>query len=132
MATNLTSTTFTTTYKDDFIDSDNYHRILFNSGRASFKAGVTKQLDAIVNVMKKYPNANFSIGGHTDSVGRASTNQAISNKRANAVRDYLVRKGISTSRLDAKGFGEDLPIASNKTRAGQALNRRVEIKTSNK
>jgi outer membrane protein OmpA-like peptidoglycan-associated protein len=106
--------------------------ILFNTGRTSFKTGVTKQLDAIVTLMKKYPKAKFAIGGHTDSTGRATTNEKISNKRAIAVRDYLVKKGIDTTRLDAKGFGEGFPITTNKTRAGRAQNRRVEIKTSNK
>ena len=105
--------------------------ILFNTGRSSFKSGVTKQLDAIVAVMNKYPKATFAIGGHTDSSGTASVNLKISNKRAIAVRDYLVRKGVDASRLIAKGFGESTPVDSNKTRAGRANNRRVEIKVTN-
>ena len=105
--------------------------ILFNTGRSSFKSGVTKQLDAIVAVMNKYPKAAFAIGGHTDSSGTDSINLKISNKRANAVRDYLVRKGVDASRLTAKGFGESTPVDSNKTRAGRANNRRVEIKVTN-
>ena len=105
--------------------------ILFNSGRVSFKSGVTRQLDAIVDVMNKYPKATFAIGGHTDSSGRADSNLKLSEKRAIAVRDYLVRKGVLATRLEAKGFGEGFPVDSNKTRAGRANNRRVEIKVTN-
>ena len=105
--------------------------ILFNSGRVSFKSGVTRQLDAIVDVMNKYTKATFAIEGHTDSSGRASSNLKLSQKRASAVRDYFVRKGVDASRLTAKGYGETAPEASNSTRAGQAQNRRVEIKVTN-
>lgn len=105
--------------------------INFNSGRASFKSGVTKTLDGIVDIMNEYPKANFAIEGHTDSQGRDKSNLRLSEKRANAVMKYLVKKGIDASRLTAKGFGKDYPIADNKTRAGRAKNRRVEIKVAN-
>ncbi|PQJ68514.1 OmpA family protein [Polaribacter butkevichii] len=105
--------------------------ILFNSGRSTFKPGVTKQLDAIVAIMKKNSKATFAIGGHTDSSGAAATNLRLSEKRAISVRDYLVRNGIATTRLEAKGFGEGFPVDSNTTRAGKANNRRVEIKVTN-
>jgi len=79
--------------------------------------------------MKEYPKANFSVQGHTDSSGPAAYNLKLSEKRAAAVVTYLVDKaGIDSSRLSSKGFGEDYPIADNKTRAGRAENRRVEIK----
>jgi len=106
-------------------------KILFNSGKSSFKSGVTRQLDGIIAIMKEFPKANFAIGGHTDSTGKASTNMRISSKRANAVMNYFVKNGIDASRLTAKGYGKDYPIDSNKTRAGRANNRRVEIKVSN-
>ena len=105
--------------------------ILFNTGRASFKPGVTSKLDEIAKIMNEYSKATFAIGGHTDSTGRASTNLRLSDKRANAVKDYLVKKGVDASRLTAKGFGKDYPVDSNKTRAGRANNRRVEIKVTN-
>jgi len=82
-------------------------------------------------IFKEYPKADFSIGGHTDSVGSKATNQALSERRANAVRDYLISNGINADRLTAAGFGEDYPIASNKTRAGRKENRRVEVKLKN-
>jgi len=79
--------------------------------------------------MKEYPKANFSVQGHTDSQGRAANNKKLSERRAKAVLDYLATKAsISSSRLTSAGFGEDYPIANNKTRAGRAQNRRVEIK----
>jgi len=105
--------------------------ILFNTGRSSFKSGVTKQLDAIASIMNKNPKATFVIGGHADSSGSESINFKISNKRAISVREYLVKKGVDASRLSVKGFGEAFPTDSNKTRAGKAKNRRVEIKVTN-
>jgi len=107
-------------------------QILFNSGRSEFKPGVTEKLDGIVEVMNKYSKANFVIEGHTDSDGSAALNSKLSKQRAMAVRDYLVRKGIATTRLDAQGFGEGQPIASNKTAEGKAQNRRVIVKVTNK
>lgn len=103
--------------------------IYFNSGRTTFRAGVSGKLDLIGGIMKEYPKANFSIQGHTDSQGRAANNLKLSERRAKAVLDYLINKaGIPANRLTSAGFGEDYPIADNKTRAGRAQNRRVEIK----
>jgi outer membrane protein OmpA-like peptidoglycan-associated protein len=103
--------------------------IYFNSGRTTFRAGVSGKLDLIGSIMKEYPKANFSIQGHTDSQGRAANNLKLSERRAKAVLDYLSNKaGIPANRLTSAGFGEDYPIANNKTRAGRAQNRRVEIK----
>ncbi len=105
--------------------------ILFNTGKTSFKPGVTKKLDEIVAIMNQFPKATFTVEGHTDSTGGAAVNLRISEKRAMAVRDYFVKKGIATDRLEAKGYGEGSPAADNKTRAGRAENRRVEIKVAN-
>ncbi len=104
--------------------------IYFNSGRTSFKPGVTEKLDLIVDIMNEYKESNFSIEGHTDSYGSRSTNLKLSKRRAKAVLDYLVAKGIDASRLSSTGYGESNPIASNVTRKGRAENRRVEIKLS--
>jgi len=102
--------------------------ILFNSGKASFKSETDAVLQAMTAIFKEYPRANFSIEGHTDSDGAKTSNQLLSERRANAVRDYLIANGINADRLTAKGFGEDYPIDTNKTRAGKANNRRVEVK----
>lgn len=106
-------------------------RILFDTGRASFKKETDQVLQAMVAIFKEYPKASFAIEGHTDSVGSKSSNQSLSERRANAVRDYLIANGIAADRLSAAGYGEDNPIADNKTRAGRAENRRVEVKLKN-
>lgn len=106
--------------------------ILFNTGKSTFKAGVTEKIDVIAEVMNKNPKANFLIEGHTDSTGSAAINDKLSKERAMAVKDYLVKKGIDTTRLDAQGFGPNQPIASNKTADGRTQNRRVVVKVTNK
>jgi len=105
--------------------------ILFNSGRATFQKQTNQVLQSMVAIFKEYPKASFSLEGHTDSDGSKSSNQALSERRANAVRDYLIANGISADRLTASGFGESTPIASNRTSAGKKENRRVEVKLKN-
>lgn len=101
--------------------------ILFDTGKSTIKSQSETVLNNITAILKEYPKSHFSIGGHTDSVGSKSLNQKLSESRANAVMDYLVQNGIAADRLTAKGFGEDQPIESNKTRDGRRANRRVEV-----
>ncbi len=111
---------------------NNYARtILFDTGKASFKSETMPVLEAMVAIFKEYPNADFTIEGHTDSVGSENSNQLLSDRRANAVRDHLIANGISADRLTAVGFGEARPIDSNKTRSGRQNNRRVEVTLKN-
>jgi OOP family OmpA-OmpF porin len=105
--------------------------ILFNTDKATFKSGVTEELDGMIAIMNKFPLSEFAIKGHTDTTGSVSGNLKLSDKRANAVKTYLVKNGIDASRLTSKGFGQDNPIDSNDTRAGRAINRRVEVKVTN-
>ena len=79
-------------------------------------------------VMNQFPNAKFAIEGHTDSTGNDKINDPLSQDRANAVRDYLISKGISANRLTAEGFGSKRPIDTNNTAAGRANNRRTEVR----
>ena len=79
-------------------------------------------------IFKEYSSAKFALGGYTDSVGSLKGNQLLSERRVNAVRDWFIANGIAADRLTATGFGEANPIDSNKTRAGRANNRRVEVK----
>ncbi|MDO5969394.1 OmpA family protein [Flavivirga aquimarina] len=101
--------------------------ILFDTGRSTIKTQSEAVLKDIIAILNEYSTATFTIEGHTDSTGRASTNQKLSEARANSVKDYLVANGINSSRLSAVGYGKDRPIDSNKTRKGRANNRRVEI-----
>jgi OmpA-OmpF porin, OOP family len=86
------------------------------------------KLDAIVAVMKQNPGISFNVEGYTDSQGLAQNNRLLSQKRADAVKKYMVEKGVADARLNAIGYGSETPIADNKTAAGRAKNRRVEVK----
>jgi outer membrane protein OmpA-like peptidoglycan-associated protein len=99
----------------------------FDTGKSSITKDSEAVLDKIVDILNEYPDAKFSVDGHTDSVGRASSNKRLSEARALSVKEYLVGHGVDEFRLSSKGYGEDQPIADNKTKAGRAQNRRVEI-----
>ena len=107
--------------------NDYARTILFDTGKSSIKAESTSVMVDIIQILNEYPNAKFTVEGHTDSVGGEATNQKLSEARANAVRDFLIDKGIGANRLTAIGYGEAKPIATNNTKAGRAQNRRVEI-----
>jgi OmpA-OmpF porin, OOP family len=105
--------------------------VFFNSGKSSFKTGDAKtiaSLDAIKEILKNYPNAKWSIEGHTDSTGSAKLNQKLSEDRANAIKTVLIENGIKAENLSTVGYGPSKPVASNKTAAGRAENRRTEVK----
>jgi outer membrane protein OmpA-like peptidoglycan-associated protein len=101
---------------------------LFDSGKASFQKQTFPVLVSITAILKEYPTAKFSIEGHTDNSGTAASNQKLSEERAGAVKNYLVENGIANDRLTSSGFGQSKPLDSNKTKAGKANNRRVEVK----
>lgn len=105
--------------------------VYFNTGKATFKTGdkeTQARLDAIKQILINYPNAKFSIEGHTDSTGSAKVNQKLSEDRAAAVKNALIERGVNPENLESKGFGSSQPVASNKTAAGKAQNRRTEIR----
>jgi len=102
--------------------------IQFESGKDVIKKTSYYILNQVVKVMQDNPTYNLEINGHTDSQGSAEKNLVLSEKRAKAVLKYLSDKGISTTRMVAKGYGEDKPIADNKTAEGRSKNRRVEFK----
>ena len=107
--------------------NDYARTILFDTGKSSIKAESTSVMVDIITILKEYPNAKFTVEGHTDSVGSAKLNQSLSESRALSVKEFLVEKGIEEFRLSAIGYGEEKPMASNSTRAGRTQNRRVEI-----
>jgi len=102
--------------------------VQFDSGRATIKSSSNKVLDGIAALLVAHPDVKkVEVGAHTDSQGNDAANQALSEKRANSVKDYLVKKGVDANRIDAVGYGETVPIGDNATSAGRAQNRRVEI-----
>ena len=101
--------------------------ILFNSGKATIRPESNLKLEEIVKVMNNFSTANFVLEGYTDSTGSVVKNLQLSKDRAAAVKEYLVANGINADRLSSEGYGIEKPIASNKTEAGRAQNRRVEI-----
>ena len=90
-------------------------------------SGSLETLDRVLDILNANPTANIEIGGHTDNIGPIGGNIRLSERRANAVRDYLIFGGIEASRLTAVGYGPDQPIASNDTAEGRAANRRIEF-----
>lgn len=102
--------------------------ILFNSGKSNFKNQTYSILETMSNIIAKYPDTDFLIEGYTDSIGNAESNRLLSVRRANAVKDYFISKGINSNRLFAFGYGEEFPIDSNDSSSGRANNRRVVVK----
>ena len=101
-------------------------KVLFDTNKSVIKKGYFADVDALAGVMQQYPDLNVTIEGHTDNVGKDAYNKKLSQRRADAVKAYLVKKGIDANRLTAIGYGEEKPIADNATKAGKAENRRVE------
>lgn len=105
-------------------------KIYFETNKAELKLISFSALDDLVEILKRNESVNLTIEGHTDSDSDDAYNMTLSQKRTEAVKSYLITKGISENRLTAIGYGETQPIADNKTAKGKAKNRRVELKTS--
>ncbi len=101
--------------------------ITFASGKDKIRSSSYKVLKKAIRVLNKYPELRVEIVGHTDSVGSRSSNVELSERRAAAVKQYLVDSGIDTSRIETKGLGPDEPIADNDTKKGRSDNRRIEF-----
>jgi len=101
--------------------------LLFDTGSARLNPGGLRVVDHLVEFMHAYPQRRVSIEGFTDSVGNPGSNQVLSERRADAVRFALIDRGIDPARLEARGYGEEYPVASNTNPAGRQMNRRVEI-----
>lgn len=100
---------------------------LFATGKSELKSGATANLDRLTTFMNEYPQRTASIEGYTDSMGSDEMNQSLSQRRAEAVKGYLVGQGVSSTRLSASGRGENSPVADNESAAGRQQNRRVEV-----
>lgn len=101
--------------------------IFFDTGKSDLKAGAKKTLARIAEQLKSNSDIRISVEGHTDNTGNADKNVTLSEKRANAVRDFLIENGVPNDRIVSSGKGAADPIASNKTAAGRLQNRRVEL-----
>jgi outer membrane protein OmpA-like peptidoglycan-associated protein len=102
--------------------------VFFDVGKATLKPESRKTLDGAVDVLTRYPKVRVEISGHTDSTGARDLNMDLSRRRADAVMEYLVSKGIDASRLQTRGAGPDEPIDTNQTKPGRARNRRIEFR----
>ncbi len=101
--------------------------VLFDSGSSHLKPGAEDKLREVASVLGRYPRTRLEIVGHTDNRGSAASNDTLSQRRANAVRDELVRDGVDPQRIITRGLGATRPVATNDTPEGRSQNRRVEI-----
>jgi OOP family OmpA-OmpF porin len=100
----------------------------FATSSAQLAKSANVKLDEVVNAAKQYPDAKFDVSGHTDSRGKKVVNQKLSEKRATSVKQYLLSHGVAADRISTAGYGDTQPIADNKTSAGRAANRRVDVR----
>jgi len=101
--------------------------VLFATGKADLSPDANQSVAKLAEFLKKSPNRNVLIEGHTDSVGKDDSNLALSQKRADSVKARLVGDGIAPARITTMGYGKKFPVASNDTKAGKAQNRRVDV-----
>jgi outer membrane protein OmpA-like peptidoglycan-associated protein len=116
-----------------YYDDDRFELkgVNFATGKSNLLPASFRILEATVRGLQKYDTVKVEISGHTDNVGGLEYNEKLSQARADAVRDYLIQKGIAAERIRAVGYGYSRPRADNKTEAGRAQNRRIEISIIN-
>jgi len=108
----------------------NMSDVLFDTGQSTLKPAAREKLAKVAGVLLAHPGLRLDVEGHTDSIGTDDLNQILSEKRAGAVRDYLVQQGIAVNAVSARGLGKSVPVQSNDTAAGRQANRRVEMVVS--
>jgi len=101
--------------------------VLFATGKATLSTDANRSVDKLAEFLKKYPNRNLLIEGHTDSVGSDELNLTLSQQRADSVKEKLVADGVDGARITTVGYGKKFPVAGNDTAAGKQQNRRVEV-----
>lgn len=104
--------------------------VAFDLNKADLKPSFYPRLDEIITTLQESPETRFEVIGHADSTGEADYNQGLSERRAASVADYLTKHGVSPSRFTTSGRGEMDPVASNETREGRAMNRRVDLQST--
>lgn len=101
--------------------------VLFDTGQATLQGSAMRTIDELAQFLTTYPERRVRVEGYTDSTGSASFNQALSERRAEAVAAALIERGIDPDRIETRGYGEDFPVAPNDTAANRQRNRRVEV-----
>ena len=104
------------------------NNLFFDSNQAVLKPRSRTELDRLVEFLRQDPSLRVEVAGYTDNVGTPAANLSLSQRRAQAVSDYLTGHGVPTTRLRAKGYGETRPLAANDTEAHRAQNRRIELR----
>lgn len=104
-----------------------FDRLTFDTGKATLQSSSSEQLQNIAAILKAYPKVRAKIGGYTDNTGNKQANLALSQYRATNVMHELVQRGIAPARLEAKGYGEEHPVADNATEEGRQKNRRISL-----
>jgi OmpA-OmpF porin, OOP family len=115
--------------EDSWFDFD---RLLFDTGRATLQPASQEQVANIAAILKAYPKAKIRLGGYTDNSGDPVANLRLSQARADTVLAEFTSLGVDPSRVDAKGYGEDHPVADNSTEEGRQKNRRISIRVAEK
>jgi len=103
-------------------------QVMFQSSSRKLTRSSYGALNTLVATLKAHPELHLTIEGHTDNTGGAEHNMVLSERRANTVKSYLIKKGIASERISATGYGQERPIGDNNTYKGKAANRRVEFK----
>jgi outer membrane protein OmpA-like peptidoglycan-associated protein len=101
--------------------------VMFDTGQAHLKSGGARKLDQLVMFLKEHPGRRVQVDGFTDAVGTDSYNEELSQRRADAVKEALMERGVDPTRISSEGYGKAFPVASNSDAGGRQLNRRVEI-----
>lgn len=110
----------------------NFDRLLFDTGKSTLKPQSLEEVKNIAEILKAFPTVNLKVGGYTDNTGSADVNKKLSQDRADVVKAELVKLGIDASRLEAEGYGQEHPVASNDTAEGRAQNRRIAVRVTKK
>ena len=117
--------------EDAFKILEKSRMVLFSIGRSEIKSRHTEHLDVIVEIMNNNPQATFTLEGNTDTTGPDKLNKRLSVDRAEVIKNYLVKKGVSADRLSTIGNSDTKPVATNETREGRSKNRRTDIRSTN-
>ncbi len=102
--------------------------VTFDTNSAEVRPGLYSEINRVASVLTQYPDTLIQVEGHTDSVGSDAYNMDLSKRRAMAVKNLLVQRGVAENRIEVIGYGKTMPVATNTTEAGRQMNRRVEIK----